>query len=205
MEKEEIIYDHYKETCEICRNHEKDRNKLFTIVCILLTILFLFTIAEESTLGLLQAWTKEKYNYDFTLSVDTIQSLIWILLLYFTIRYYQQCIRIERLYNYIHDFEKEISIELGFVITREGKNYLQKYPWVLNFIWIIYTVIFPVLYLVLIVTKIGIELHTRILEWNLCIHILLGICDFTLTLLYVIFLHMDRIKRFFHSMSKQKH
>lgn len=202
MEKQEVIYDHYKETCEICRNCEKERNKLFTIVCVLLTILFLLIIAESNAMWMLHAWIKEKYDYDLTLSVDTIQSLIWMLLLYFTIRYYQQCISIERLYHYVHDIENRISIELNFDITREGKNYLQKYPWVSNFIWIIYTVIFPALYLVLIVTKIGVELYTRIWEWNLCINIILGICDFALTLLYVIFLHKDRIKKLFHSRSR---
>lgn len=204
MEKEEIVYDHYKETCDICRNHEKDRNRLFTIVCILLTVLFLLMFAEENVVEILHTWTKEKYNFDFNLSVGTIQSLIWILLLYFSIRYYQQCIRIEKLYQYVHELEKRISNELNFDIMREGMNYLQKYPWVLNFIWIIYTVIFPVLYFILIVTIICIELCTRAWEWNLCIHILLGICDCTLTLLYVIFLHEDIIKKLFQNKSKYK-
>ncbi len=197
MGKEDIIYDHYKETCKLCRNNEKDRNKLFIIVCILLTLLFLFIVAETSIAGMLYAWIKDKYDYDLTLSVETIQSLVWILLLYFTIRYYQQCIGIERLYQYIHSMEEKLSKELNFDITREGKSYLQEYPWVLNFIWFIYTIFFPSLYLFLILIKIGIEIYRSVWSWNFYLHIVLAVCDIILTVLFSLFLHKGNIEKLF--------
>lgn len=195
MERKEILYDHYKETCKLCRNNEKERNKLFIILCILITVLFLFIVEEANVVGMLYVWIKEKYDYDLVLSVETIQSLIWILLLYFTIRYYQQCIGIERLYLYIHDIEERLSKELNIEIIRESKNYLQKYPWVLEFIWIIYTILFPSLYLFLILFKIGVEIHRSLWSWNLYMHIILGVCDIILTVLYLLFLHKESIKK----------
>lgn len=199
MEKHEIIYDHYKESCEICRNNEKDRNKLFVFVCALLTLLYLFMISESSILEMLHAWIKEKYDFDLVLSVGTIQSLIWVLLLYFTIRYFQQCINIERLYQYVHNMEEQISNELKFNFAREGKNYLQDYPAVLNFIWVIYTIVFPVLNFVLVVVKSIVELYKNVFSWNLFIHVVLGVCDAILTLLYFYFLHKDTLKKLFRN------
>lgn len=198
MEKCKIIYDHYKESCEICRNNEKDRNKLFTFVCFLLTLLYLFMIAEASMLEIIYVWLKEKYDFDLVLSVGTIQSSIWVLLLYFTIRYFQQCINIERLYQYIHSLEEQISDDLNFNFTREGQNYLQEYPAILNFIWVIYTIVFPALNFVVVVVKIIVEIHESVSSWNLFIHVVLGACDAILTLLYFYFLHKDMFKKLFH-------
>lgn len=202
MENKDIIYDHYKETCEICRNKEKDRNKLFIMVGILLTLLFLFMIAEDNTIKIFYEVLQEKYDLDVTLSVETIQSLIWGLLLYFTIRYYQQCISIERMYQYIHQIEERMSNELEFEIIREGKNYLQEYPWILNYIWIIYTVVFPIVYLVLIVINLIVDVHTKIFDWNLTIHFVFGICDIILVISYLFFLHRISIKKIFNKDEK---
>lgn len=194
MEKEEIIFEHYKETCEICRNNEKDRNQLFVSVCILLTTLFLLMISETSVTGMFLVWIKEKFHYDLEISVDIIQSLVWTLLLYFTIRYYQLCIGIERLYHYIHDVEEKLSAMLGMDISREGRRYLQEYPMVLRFIWCFYTIFFPVVYFVLIVAKMVIELCMSAWNLNLFIHILIGLCAMTLTIFYMIFLHKNNRK-----------
>lgn len=195
MKKEDIIYDHYKDTCEICRNMEKDRNKLFIYVCSLLTLLFLFIISETNVTGVFYSWVKQNYAYDLALSVDTIQSFVWIILLYFTIRYYQECICIERIYTYIHNLETRISIELEFEINREGENYLHFYPKISNFIWSLYTIIFPTLYIALITIKIIVEILNGVFSINMCLHILIYIFNAILTFLYSYFLHKDKIKK----------
>ncbi len=195
MNKEEIIYDHYKDTCALCRNMEKDRNRLFIYVCLLLTVLFLFVVSETNITGMLYAWMKERYACDLSLSADTIQSFIWLLLLYFTVRYYQQCIGIERLYVYIHALEKSISTALEVEIGREGESYDQGFPKVLNFIWALYTIIFPVIFMILIIIKVALEIWSSRFGINMCIHILLCVFNIILVLCYSCFLHAGRMKR----------
>ena len=55
MERIEILYDHYKESCELARKNEVTRNKLFIVLCILLGLLLLFSYDSNSILGLNQS------------------------------------------------------------------------------------------------------------------------------------------------------
>ena len=198
MKNQEIIYEHYEKTCEICRNNEKNRNALFIKVCILMTLLFLFMKEERSVLEMIQKYIYAKFNFNLTLSIEIIQSMIWLLLLFFTVRYYQLCIGIERLYKYIHGLEEKMCTGMNLGIEREGKRYLQNYPWILNFIWGIYTIVFPILFLLLVVVKLVVEYRTNSWNWNLCLNSVLGGCNITLTLTYLIFLQKEGIRKLLH-------
>lgn len=66
----------------------------------------------------------------------------------FSIRYFQVVIEIERQYNYLHALEIEINTfykEKSVAFTREGKSYLSKYPLFSNWVWLLYTLFFPIL------------------------------------------------------------
>jgi hypothetical protein len=96
---------------------------------------------------------------------------------------------VERQYSYIHKVEEKLNKELGEkVITREGEDYLYKYPLFSNWMGLLYTIVFPLLLLVISGTKIVTELRH---DWS--INLFLD-CTFFLLLaisiiLYLIMLH----------------
>lgn len=191
MNNAELLYNHYKDSCDICRKCEQDRNKLFATVFVLLIVLFLFLTAESSTVEIIQAVVKEKYKINLSLSIDIMQSAVWLLLLYYTIRYYQLSIQIERLYIYIHKTEEKISELSSLNITREGKEYLKNYPLILNCIWFAYTIMFPMLYLLCVIVKLCFELKSGGYLMKI-LHFLCGSGCVIITAFYLDFIHRKK-------------
>ena len=147
MEHLDILYDHYKDTVVLMKDAQRDRDRFFVIMCILLALLFVFNLDPLSTLSTIQQIAKNQWGVVSIPETNVIRSLLWGLLLYYTIRYIQRNIYSERLTNYIHTIEENFQLNGDLPICREGGNYLQEYPPVLNLIHYIYTIIFPVLYL----------------------------------------------------------
>lgn len=83
MERIEVLYDHYKETCSIVRTWEDERNKLFLKVWLLTGALFLFSVDKDSIMGMLQSWFKDSFKTDLMFSSAVIQFVIWVLLFIF--------------------------------------------------------------------------------------------------------------------------
>jgi hypothetical protein len=75
-------------------------------------------------------------------------------------RYYQTVIQIERQYDYIHHLEEIIGSRFTGTraFTREGKSYLNEYPLFSNWIWLLYTLAFPLIILLCITIRIYGEL-----------------------------------------------
>jgi hypothetical protein len=70
------------------------------------------------------------------------------------IKYFQINLLIERQYKYLHHIEKKLSQKLDdFNIFREGRAYLNEYPFYSSIIHRIYTIGFPILLILLIVIK----------------------------------------------------
>lgn len=157
MECIEILYDHYKESCEIARKNEERRNKLFIIVCVLIGLLFLFSYAPDSILGLMQSWLKENYKCDLMFSSNIIQAILWVILFIFTLRYLGLNINLDRNYSYIHQLENKINKEGKLNITREGKSYLKDYPVLNNVTYYSYRIALPFIYFCIIVLKLNLE------------------------------------------------
>lgn len=188
MKDKELLYDHYKDTCEINRSMIKNRNKFFVYLILIITFHFLLMVEPNSILQVLSSVLANKYNLNIQFSVSIIQSLIWIVLLYVTIRYYQETINIEQQYKYIHMMEKELNKKSKLKIDREGKNYLSDYPVVKDMIHFIYQYIFPIIYLCLIIIKIVNELYNSGLTF--CTFLDGVICDICvcLTIAYIVYL-----------------
>lgn len=193
MDTLELLYDHYKESCELSRKSQTERNKLFIILAFIITLQFLFTLDPDSLLQALSNWLAESFNVNITVEFSIIQSLLWFVLLYFTIRYYQVNTYIERQYNFIHELEESISCLSNYKFGRESFNYLSKYPLLLDFISIIYRVIFPALYLIILTIKIVYEIYAHTPCFALILDIVLALCCFVLTILYLSFLHKHYI------------
>ncbi|MBE6022894.1 MAG: hypothetical protein E7231_06625 [Cellulosilyticum sp.] len=157
----ELLYDHYKETCEIVRSWEKNRNSLFIRVWIFMGILFLFSIDKDSLMGILQAWSKSTYDCDIMFSSSIIQVVLWIILLIYTLRYYGININIDKKYDYIHKLEDQINTIEMDSITREGKSYLNNYPCLNNITYYSYRVIIPIIYSICIGIKLYLEFKSQ--------------------------------------------
>jgi hypothetical protein len=76
---------------------------------------------------------------------------------------------VERQYPYIHKLEEEIG---GGVLAREGKAYLEKYPIFSNWMWLLYTIVFPVLLFSIVLAKIISEItYACINGWSYTTHL----------------------------------
>ena len=185
MEHIDILYDHYKDTVALMKDAQRDRDRFFVVMCILLALLFVFNLDPLSTLSTIQQIAKNQWGVVSIPETSVIRSLLWGLLLYYTIRYIQRNIYSERLTNYIHTIEKTFQLNTDLPICREGGNYLQEYPQVLDLIHYIYTIIFPVLYLCLII----IVFINEFQNGNPPINGIIAALDFILVVFYMVFLY----------------
>lgn len=195
MDNKELIYDNYKESFALSKKAQSDRDRFFIILVVLIAILFMLFIDPNTTGTILNGFIKEKLKVDIAYSVYIIQSLVWFLLLYFTMRYYQKVIYIERQYYYLHNIESIMSKEISSTFNREGGNYLEQYPLFSDFIDLIYKWIFPILYIAIITIKILSEWKVYNNLMNILLNSLLALLIISMTTLYFIFLHPCLIKR----------
>lgn len=189
MQKWELFYDHYKETFLLIKDYNKERNKFFLLVVIIVGLQLMLAIVPDSTIPLIVGMVKEVYNIDILNHFIIVQSILWIVLAYFTMRYYQSVVYIERQYNYIHKLEETISNLCEVEFDRESKNYLTFYPKMSDAIDFMYKWVFPILYCFAIMVKIYAELQTYCFRLAILFDCVIFICCFVLTVLYLIFLH----------------
>ena len=175
MNKVELLYDHYKDTCEIQRNNLKVRNTAFVVVIVFLGLLLLLSYSPDTVGAAILSFLNHEYGIDAEIQFGLIQSLAWVILLYSSMRYYQTTINIERIYKYIHKTEDILNCAIddnSVTIDREGKSYLTNYPKCSDAMDFLYKWMFPVLYIVAIVTKIYFERRCTLayaLDMILCI------------------------------------
>lgn len=88
----ELLYDHYKDTNHIIKEHINQRNKFFVLVLFVITFQFIFAISPESIFFLITEIIRNRFKIDISGQAIIIQNLLWIILLYLTARYYQSSI-----------------------------------------------------------------------------------------------------------------
>lgn len=189
MDKVELLYDHYKETFSRIKESLNDRNHFFVMVFIMVAVQFLFATSSDTISSVIIAFIKEKYKIDISAQMSIIQSLLWLILLYLTMRYYQINVYVERQYNYIHSLEKDITKEADIEFDRESGDYLSNYPKMNSFMDILYKWIFPIIYCLIICYKIIVEYIVSKFSLLLILNTILFVSCLTLTILYLMFLH----------------
>jgi uncharacterized membrane protein (DUF485 family) len=194
MEKLDILYDHYKETFLLSSEAQKKRNILFVSLTVSITVLFLFFIDSNSVIEMISGYLNNNISVGLSISTAIIQTFVWVIVLYLFIRYIQTNIYIERQYSYIEQLEQNISKELQGTFTRESKNYLNKYPIVLDVIDIIYKWVFPVLSILLIAVKLISEWVQKNNIISCIVDSVIAIAIILLSVLYLIFLHPRKEK-----------
>jgi hypothetical protein len=157
MDKNELLYDHYKETYSLHLEERKRRNTSFVMLCIGITLLFCFLLDPTEVFESIYEMIKEYFSLELPFKSSTIQSFVWVMVLYFFISYFQTSIYIERQYKYFEELENAISTNYEIKFDRESKNYEDNYPIILSIIWRIYVWIFPILSIFIISLKIYFE------------------------------------------------
>ncbi|OFI05007.1 hypothetical protein CLOACE_19760 [Clostridium acetireducens DSM 10703] len=190
-EKFDFVYDNYKESFKLCKEAQIDRNKFFFIIVVLTAFLFLMTIYPTETIATFQSFIKTKMNIEVKFNFFVIQSIIWFLLLYYTMQYYQKNIYVERQYGYLADIEDVLSTKIHRTLNREGKNYLKSYPLYSDFIDWIYKFGFPLISITLIVVKISNEWIYQNHNLGIIFDSIIALFIIILTILYMLFLHQN--------------
>lgn len=188
MDKMELLYDHYKETFSIIKDTIIQRNRFFVMVFLVMTFQFLFASSPDSVSCLITSIIQNQYKIDISNQMAIMESFLWLVLLYLTMRYYQVTIYVEKQYSYIYSIEEELSKITHIKFNRESGNYLLNYPQMNNFVDFLYKRVFPMMYCFIISYKIFSESYGTKITLLLIINIILFISCFILTIFYMKFL-----------------
>ena len=155
-----ILYDHYKDTCTTISEAIKRRDRLMLFVILALGFFAFQTIFPIASDTAVNDFLSFKFGLTLRLELSVVGNVVWFLLLIFTLRYFQVAVFVERQYKYLHKTEDQLNKEFGEeIVTREGKSYLDKYPLFSDWMWMLYTIIFPLLLLAITTVKIITELR----------------------------------------------
>lgn len=149
----EILYDHYKDTFENQKVSLKKRN-YYTLICLALIATLSFQMSNPDQSSVISNELIKKNIGDIKIDFSYINNILTFTLLWVVIMYYQINFLIERIYKYIQEIEEKLSEEMKpFEITREGKTYLDHYPWLSEVVHKIYSVVFPLTLICVSVVK----------------------------------------------------
>lgn len=180
---DEQKYDHYKETNELCRNAQKQRDRYFFSMCIAIFILLMLSGYPTESITMISDGMKEAVGITPTVGLHVIQSFCWMLYLWTTLRYYQRSVYVERTYKYIDALEKKLGI------TREGAAYAEDYPAILNVIHWIYQWFFPIVALLSTGVKLVWEYSDKQSTVFFCLDAVVACLITITTILYWVYIH----------------
>lgn len=139
----EILYDHYKDTFENQKIYLQKRN-YYTLICLGLILALSFQISNPDQSNIISNELIKKNIGDIKIDFNYINNVLTFSLLWVVIMYFQVNFLIEKIYTYLHEIEAKLTDELKpFEISREGKTYLDHYPWLSTVVHKIYSIIFP--------------------------------------------------------------
>jgi hypothetical protein len=182
------LCSHYKDTYEIHLASIKQRDTLFYVLLVILALFSLQITSADLVNSAISGYANKQLDISINKDSNLVGTLLWLLLVGFSSRYYQTVIYIERQYDYIHHLEEIIGGRyLGTrAFTREGATYLGEYPLFSNWIGLLYTFAFPLIILLCIAIRIhgeleGLEKLSLTLILSFVSYILVG----TSTILYI--------------------
>lgn len=157
------LCSHYSDTFANIKESIKLRDRLTALILLVLTFLALYTFWPTDAITAFSRMSEQKLGVAISVDVSFLGSIVWFALLIVVVQYTQVVVYIERQYKYIHKIEKELHkhFDNSVAFTREGKSYLKDYPKFSDWIWILYTIIFPLVLGVVVLVKI-------ISEWVAC-------------------------------------
>ncbi len=196
MEPLELLYDHYKDSYERSMKEQEKRNKNFVILCVLEALSFFILFNSSKAYEILESFINMNNANPVELSDSILRPLLWIFILYVSIRYCQNTIYVERQYKYIHKLEKRISKETTeFDFNRESFNYLSNRPLVLKFISFFYKWFSPGLFFIINSVRIIIEIFSLNFDLYLIFDIAIYLIISFLCISYISFINIKEEKR----------
>lgn len=191
------LCSHYKHTFDIHRASIKQRDTLFYSLLVLLAVFTLQLSSTEVVASIVSEYVTKTTGVKLGNNVDFISTLLWFLLLGFTTKYYQVVIEIERQYEYLHALEEKLNsfYPESKVFTREGEHYLSKFPLFSNWVWLLYTLLFPSLILYCVIMRIITQVATMVsIDVNQLIAFFCYLVVGTSSILYIYRLHESSIR-----------
>jgi len=157
----QILYDHYKDTYSLIERNIAQRDRDFIWAILLVAVAFALTVNPGTVIEAIQGIGKEQLKIDVKPTYYVLNSSILFISVWFWIKYFQANLRqetlyeyIHKIYEYIHKIEDKLSKMAPQVeLQREGKVYLQSYPILKTLIHIFYTVVVPLLLIVVAAAK----------------------------------------------------
>lgn len=186
------LCSHYKDTYEIHLASIKQRDTLFYALLVILALFSLQVTSMDMVNSALSSYLNKQLDITIEKNSNLFGTLLWLLLFGLSSRYYQTVIQIERQYDYIHHLEEIVSDRYAGTraFTREGKSYLGEYPLFSNWIWLLYTLAFPLIILLCISIRIRGELaNYELLGLSLAPAFISYLLVGTSTILYIGKLH----------------
>jgi len=189
-----MLHDHYKETFAHIQDYLKLRDRLFAYLLLVVTLMLFEMYSPSGSANTISELIAKKLEMKTPIDISFIASIIWFALLSLVVRYYQTVVHIERQYDYIHGIEDQMSAEYeGKSFTREGKSYLRSYPLFSSWAWILYTIVFPILLLLIAAIKIiGEVRQSEYINVLLGINIAIALCIVLSTLFYMFLIHFRK-------------
>jgi hypothetical protein len=190
----ELLNDHYKDTFAYLKETMRLRDRLFVFILLTITLLFfqLYSPTEAGTL--IEAFIKKNLELENAISITFIGTVIWFALLAFVMRYFQTVIFIERQNKYMHRLEEQLSPYYeDKAFTREGRSYLKNYPMFSSWAYQLYTWIFPILLIFVVLGKLINEyVFTRGISLLLVFNSVIALGILISTVLYLRMVHYGK-------------
>jgi hypothetical protein len=192
------LCSHYKDTYEIHLASVKQRDTLFYALLIILALFSLQVTSTDLVNSAISSYVNKQLDIAIDKNSNVFGTLLWFLLFGFSSKYYHTVIQIERQYDYIHYLEEVVSSQFTGTraFTREGVSYLNEYPLFQNWMWLLYTLAFPLIILLCIVIRINSELaHYETLGLSLAPSVVACLLVGTSTILYMGKLHGSSLRK----------
>lgn len=195
----EYYYDHYKDSFEQVKLHLKNRDRLFIFAAIALFASIFISFNPAYIQDKSNAIGKLQLGIDLDLTFYAINSIVLFFSLWLLLRYYQTVLIIENLYLYLRNVEDNLcSLISDYKIDREGKSYLNSYPILKSCIHSFYSIVFPALVIIFILTKGYLEIFDESLSIPLIalvFDILSIVIIIIMTFLYLSWIHFKDFRK----------
>lgn len=183
------LCSHYKDSFDIHLSSIKQRDKLFYWLLVIMAVFTLQLSSTDIVVDIVNNYINNTVGIRLGGSTDFIATLLWLLFLGFTTRYYQIVLEIERQYGYLHALEEKLN---GYypetkAFTREGKSYLDKYPLFSKWMWLLYTVFFPILIIFSVVIRLSSEVKE--IQYIGVNQIIDFVCCFIIIISSILYIH----------------
>ena len=143
---------HYKDTYDIHLGSVKQRDARFYALLVITAFFSLQITSMQFVNGVITDYLAKETGIMIAKDSSLLSTLLWFLLLGVSTKYFQVTVQIERQYDYLHALEERLNRHYPGtpIFSREGASYSNDYPTFSNWLWLLYTLAFPLLLLLAI-------------------------------------------------------